>query len=146
MINSKTGGKLDTVFHEEKDGDESDSTEAKNQHIADWLLASARLEEAVTVQSIHIDNVKIVEENREEEKQEGNDNFSNFVKNRFFHIFFGKKFSGSFSDDEQYFTSSYERDEKWTEIVVEPGKQSKDTQRAMETVLENYWRVNFKRG
>ena len=144
LINSKTGGKLDTVFHEEKDGDESDSTEAKNQHIADWLLASARLEEAVTVQSIHIDNVKIVEENREEEKQEGNDNFSNFVKNRFFHIFFGKKFSGSFSDDEQYFTSSYERDEKWTEIVVEPGKQSKDTQRAMETVLENYWRVNFK--
>ena len=66
------------------------------------------------------------------------------MKNRFFHIFFGKKFSGSFSDDEQYFTSSYERDEKWTEIVVEPGKQSKDTQRAMETVLENYWRVNFK--
>jgi solute carrier family 34 (sodium-dependent phosphate cotransporter) len=46
--------------------------------------------------------------------------------------------------EDRYFTSSYERDEKWTEIVVAPKKQSKEAGKALEKVLENFWRVDFK--
>ena len=55
LVHAKTGGVLKGVFDESEEGDEYDSKNEKNQHVADWLLASARLQESMSVQGVDVE-------------------------------------------------------------------------------------------
>ena len=103
LVHAKTGGVLKGVFDESEEGDEYDSKTKKNQHVADWLFTSARLQESVSVQGVDVESVKMIHE----EQEEGLRTFQTLLKIDF-QIFFGTKFSSSFGEEDQYFTPQNE--------------------------------------